>query len=439
MKARVGNSETGSFRKEFIPRIQHHVGEVRKGGWSVLLRKARAFLGMALLMLMRLVLLPLLPMILIEWALRPWMLIRFGPLISRHIGGFAGNTEMYLCRRDAGMDEQRAFDVFYHRGRPSNQQLQKMWERILHVSPLARPMHFLNRNLPGGRSHIIPWPYYGERDVHGLLPRTPVHLSFTPEEERLGQEALRALGIPEGAPFICFHARDSGYYQRATPKEYFRRADFRDSTVHNHVPAAEEMTRRGYFAVRMGAFVKEALTTTNPKVIDYAARSRGDFMDIYLCAKCYFYIGDQTGLQLVPSIFRKPMACVNGIPLEHVPTWSPYNLFIPKKLWVRQEKRFFTFHELFDMQPDGIRLSDLRRTEEYEQLGIEPVENTPQEIMALAVEMDERLKGTWPTTEEDERLQKCFWSLFKASEENHGIIFARIGAEFLRQNQELLD
>ena len=45
------------------------------------------------------------------------------------------------------------------------------------------------------------------------------------------------------------------------------------------------------------------------------------------------------------------------------------------------------------------------RSEQYERLGVRVVENTPQEIAALAVKMDERLKGTWQVTDDDEELQ----------------------------------
>jgi len=111
-------------------------------------------------------------------------------------------------------------------------------------------------------------------------------------------------------------------------------------------------------------------------------------------------------------------------------------LIIPKKLWSREERRFLGF---FDR-----RVVNLYRSEQYEQLGIEPVENIPEEITALAVEMDERLQGTWQTTKEDEELQRRFWSQFRPSivlnpSERQGIIVSRIGAEFLRQNRELLD
>lgn len=54
------------------------------------------------------------------------------------------------------------------------------------------------------------------------------------------------------------------------------------------------------------------------------------------------------------------------------------------------------------------------------------------------MEMDERLNGAWRTTDQDEELQKRFWSLFPTSELN-GVFLSRIGTEFLRQNRELLN
>ena len=78
------------------------------------------------------------------------------------------------------------------------------------------------------------------------------------------------------------------------------------------------------------------------------------------------------------------------------------------------------------------------RTEEYEKAGIELLENTPQEILDACIEMDERLKGTWNTTEEDDVLQKAFWDNFKSSDLNV-VMQSRIGAKFLKQNRDLLE
>ena len=73
----------------------------------------------------------------------------------------------------------------------------------------------------------------------------------------------------------------------------------------------------------------------------------------------------------------------------------------------------------------------------YKSAGIELIENTPEEITALALEMDARIDGTWITTDEDEKLQMRFWSIFP---DNHPAKTcpSRIGAEFLRQNRDWL-
>ncbi len=278
---------------------------------------------------------------------------------------------------------------------------------------------------------MVPMP--SDRDLHGLLMRTQVHLSFTPEEERLGQEELLKIGIPDGAPFVCFHARNSAYLKSLYPRLDLGYHNYRDSNIHNCILATEELVRRGYFAVRTGAIVKDSLQTTNPMIIDYATKSRTEFLDIFLGAKCHFYLGAPCGFHAIPMIFRRPLAIVNMIPLEYAPTCGSNYLFIPKKLWLRKENRFLTFREILN---SGV--GRFLRTEQYEQLGIEVIENTPEELTAVAVEMDERLKSKWQTTEEDEELQRRFWALFKPSDLNQ-IFVSRIGTEFLRQNRKLLE
>ena len=64
---------------------------------------------------------------------------------------------------------------------------------------------------------------------------------------------------------------------------------------------------------------------------------------------------------------------------------------------------------------------------------IELIDNTPEEIKTISVEMDERLKGTWVTNEEDEEMQLRFKSLFKPNNIN-SIIKCRVGRDFLREN-----
>ena len=306
-------------------RFARLIREMREGDWAALRRKARTILCLPLSV----------PVVLLVRALRPHVLIRFGSLWGERIGRWV-NVEMYLCRREALPPGRRTVDLFYHRSTVCNQQLKIMWERALRVHPFARELDVVNRLIPGGDAHECSLPFY--RDTQGFFRRMPGHFAFTPEEEQRGRAALQELGIPESAPFVGFHSRDSAYLDAAapeTPETDWRYHDYRDSSIQHYLPAAEELTRRGYFAIRMGAIVKEPLRSANPMIIDYAMKGRTDFLDIYLGATCRFFLGNTAGIYAVPDAFRRPIAYANYIPLEYAHTWGDGSLFIPKKLWLR--------------------------------------------------------------------------------------------------------
>ena len=90
-----------------------------------------------------------------------------------------------------------------------------------------------------------------------------------------------------------------------------------------------------------------------------------------------------------------------------------------------------TFSEIMNLDFGGRNTNDI-----FAELGLEVIENTPDEIRAVSIEMDERLNGTWETTEEDEELQQKFWTLFGPNKLKSPDL--RIGAEFLHRHRELL-
>ena len=370
------------------------------------------------------------PAVLVVAVLRPVVLVRFGPLKVARLGHLSLNTELYQCELDAGVHGKRWLNFFYSSSTISNQQLLRMWGRTLHIHPFARYIDRINRRLPGGAVHRIVLPT--DRDERQLLRRTRPHISFTAEELDSGRKALSALGVPEGEPFICFHSRDSAYLNTLVPGHDWSYHDYRDTEIGNFLPAAEEMGRRGYYALRMGAVVKETVVSDSPRVIDYASKGRSDFMDIYLLANCRFFLCSSSGLMGVANTFRVPLAYAGEVPLEYEPR-GKRDLFIPKKLWLRNEKRFLTFREIVESGAGRFLRGD-----EFEALGLELVENSKDDVMALAVEMDERLEGKWDTTDEDADLHQRYWALFDETTLCYNSP-SRIGAAFLRQNRNLLD
>jgi putative glycosyltransferase (TIGR04372 family) len=411
--------------------IKEQIRQMHQEGIACFLKKVRVLCQKSFIAVLTLL---AIPFVLIVRIIKPFVLVRFGALFSSRIGHFAANTEVYLCECDAGMHGDNFLDIFYHVSPICNYQLKKMWDRTLHVFPWARFLDKANCLLPGAKTHIIPMrrDETRDRDIYNLLERSLPHLSFTQQEEEFGKSELHRIGVADTDSFVCFHARDPEYLNAAFERGYWNYHDYRDSNIQNYIPAAEELVRRGYFSIRMGAVVKEKINVDNPRIIDYATKHRTDFLDIYLGARCKFFICDTAGIYAIPEIFRIPIAWVNFIPLEHIPSWSKKQLFIPKKMFLIRERRFLTFREILDSG-----LGRFCGPEYYKNIGLEIVENTPEEILDLVIEMDERLKGSWQQNAEDEDLQNEFWKLFKPSNLNSAF-FSRIGTKFLRQNQELL-
>ena len=384
------------------------------------------------------------PLVLTTRLIRPWLLVRWGNLYSLRIGHFAANTELYLCERDAGIDipRQRHVDIFSLEPPVCNQQLAKMWKRVLCVWPfwITAPIHRANRLIPGGAAHEIGNPNHSDRDVHNLLDHFPSHLRFTPEEEDRGEAGLRMMGIPAGATFVCLIARDSAYLNAHIPGDWDYH-NYRDTNIQNYVLAAEELADRGYFVVRMGANVREAINSDHSRVIDYAANGmRSDFMDIYLGAKCEFCISGVSGFEAVPLIFRRPIASVNMVPLGLLFTFWSQLIGITRHYYSLKKNRELTLGEIF-ANGAGYYL----HTADYETEGIQLIENTREELRDVAIEMAERLRGTWRYQKDDEALQQRFWEIFPVGTKTangralHGEIRARIGAAFLRNNREWLE
>ena len=305
-----------------------------------------------------------------------------------------------------------------------------------------QPVNVATDHVPGGSIHQA-WSSQADRDVHNLLDRTSTRLQFTAEEDAWGQAQLRAMGIPLHAPFVCLIVRDSAfeesiqYRPAATPNVH----TYRNCDIQNFVLASEELARRGYWVIRMGAKVHEAIRSRYPMIVDYATKGiRTDFMDVYLGATCTFCLSTGTGWDDIPTMFRRPMAFVSHSPLADLNTSSERFLSLAKRYHSLRLNRELTLSEIV---ASGVAMAF--EDEFYRAADVRLVESTPEEIRDLAVEKAERLDGTWRPEARDAALQARFWALFPRHLPDpyngaplHGVIRGCYGAVFLRNNPEWL-
>jgi len=399
----------------------------REARWQMVIRALWYFSlyrpAVALATLLRPVVEPLLR------RLRPHPRLRFGLLRHDRIGHLALNTELLLRRqrREGRSSKERV--VLLSKGPPANYQLLQMITRRITVrrsEALADALRVALCNSPVWADlpmYTNEYPEWNNLDTE---------LAFTAEEEQRGHALLASMGIEPGSPFVCFHARDARYLETVQKDQAggWRYHDYRDCQIENYLPSANFLAAQGIVAIRMGHLVQSTLPNPrSARIIDYANDCRSDFGDVYLPARCKFFLGNTAGLCLLPSVFKRPCAAANSI--GHIPLLES-DLFIVKKLWHIADRRFLRFGEVIELGAD-----EWLRSERYAHAGLEVVENTADEILDLTKEINDRIDGVWVANEEDEEMQRRYRALFPPGHRCYGFP-CRIGAAFLRQHRALL-
>ncbi len=376
----------------------------------------------------------------------PIVLVRVGWLFSSRIGNLARWPEIYLCRRDAGVGfpRKRIVDVWFHSSVPSNNFLAEMWKPELHIGPrwVFRRVDWLERHLPHTGKYLQPQSWEFEDDLGCHISTTPAHLKFSNAEIARGLNELEYLGIPSGAKYVCFIVRDSAYLAQHRPCEDWSFYKYRDGRIEDYMLAAQKLTEKGYFVVRMGATTETRLRSENKMIIDYAFyENRNEFLDIYLGAHCEFAVGTGVGLEEIPVILRRPV-CYTGVINWKVSLSRGY-LMVGKKYFNEKTNKFLSLRRILEFEAKSDFSMDKNC---YESSGIIPQHNSPQEIADLVLEMESRVSRHWTDPPDSVELQSRFWKVLNDAglelttrkgcgiSDGPGISF--VGYEFLKSNQD---
>jgi len=256
--------------------------------------------------------------------------------------------------------------------------------------------------------------------------RSPL-ISLSDYDYKRGWTCLESLGVPKNAWFVCLHVREPGYAGEIENSL----ASHRNAEINTYLLAVKTIIERGGWVIRMGNYSMKPLPAIK-NVIDYANSSiRSDWMDVFLCSQCRFFLGTTSGLFLLSYVFGVPCALANFVPMETRPL-SQNDLFIPKLMWSLKEKRYLTFSESL-AHPIG----HCENSELFDSLGIKVIDNTQEEINELVVEMLECLNGKLRYTDEDEQLQNRFLILSNQNKGFEGSV-SRIGKDFLLRYARLM-
>lgn len=262
-------------------------------------------------------------------------------------------------------------------------------------------------------------------EVNSRWRSRPPILHLSNGDLTFSESELVNLGVPKDRWFACIHVREAGFsrYDDATHA-------YRNAEPGALLGAIEEIRKKGGICVRMG----DKSNTPMPNIdglIDYAFSDfRSARMDVILCAKAKFFLGNTSGISFLSSIFGVPSLLVNMIPTSAV-AYLCCDLSIPKLIYDRKKDRLLTFSEVFE---SGI--ANFRYTKLFERLDLAPIDNSSEEIAKATVEMIDKIdRGSATACRSD--LQKHFSSYFKEGDYGNSACSSTADS-FLRTYEYLL-
>ncbi|MDO8675137.1 MAG: TIGR04372 family glycosyltransferase [Candidatus Omnitrophota bacterium] len=261
--------------------------------------------------------------------------------------------------------------------------------------------------------------------------KRPALLKLSDDDFVKGWKRLSSLGVPNHAWFVCLHVRESGWNDNS------HAGNFRNADIKTYVPAIKAIVDAGGWVVRMGDLGMTPLPPMD-HVIDYAhSDAKSDWMDIFLCSQCRFLVGTSSGVHTISLVFGVPVVMTNCLPAAAMYQFTVNDLFIPRLCLSKDDDHYLSFREL--MCPP---VSMGAEQYVYDRLNLKVMENTPEEIKDIVMEMLMRESGTIQYSQEDGSLQEQFRSLSARCGALYGdddiVVHARMGRDFLRKYAGLL-
>jgi putative glycosyltransferase (TIGR04372 family) len=289
------------------------------------------------------------------------------------ISGVPGS---YLCERlsEAGIEfiEDGRLQPDYDRW--AKRHGKRRWSQLTPAERFAMIDDFWEFEFPDGEV----WGYTHAADKiqkEWERQQRPPILSVTDGERQFMDRALRLLGLPEGAWYVCLHVREPGFHKHWNALY----PSMRDANIDDYLPAIDLIVKSGGWVIRMGDSSMKPLPPI-PGVVDYAhSNLKTPRADILLALGCRFFLGTNSGFATIPAIYGVRCVFSNWLPIG-LPLWPSCDLMMPKLFWDESKGEYLSVEEIF---ATGIAFmqnwSDLPK-------GITLRDNTPDEILDLTAE-----------------------------------------------------
>jgi len=341
----------------------------------------------------------------ILYLLEPFRPVRITHFATERMGHLSGDIHLFRARRFIAGKKDRFFRIFLG-GYPCNQALLNIWKRYLPINDnpwLSTFWHYCKNTLARTRFDL---PETQTTNIHFEYAKFADYPEFTAEEEEQGRELLDKIGIGPTDWFVTFHVRDSAYGRYRFPHLEVQESP-RNGNINDYLMAANAIVNMGGFAIRVGDVTQDPLgCRTTDKIVDYSHDFRSEFGDVYLAAKCRFFLGGPSGLPQLSTIFGVPVAMASMVPVTPHPV-GPDALFAPVRICDRGTGRVLHYREAHELGMFDNREGYQWRDTQYDEEGFDVLQSSPEDIRDLALDMIDQTNDVRPS-DDTARLQNIY-------------------------------
>jgi len=239
--------------------------------------------------------------------------------------------------------------------------------------------------------HVDPITNFGCVTIFPLLP----------SEQKKAHRLLDGIGVSPGE-YFCFHDRNHHYKNSirhlggsddlfTVSSKTFEAA--RNCKKEDFYRPAALLDEKGIKAVRLGVHSEDDVA--QEPVVDSSQSRTDDFVDLALMSYSKFFVGPNSGIWFSARAFNRPVCLINVFPWPWINIPMPKDcLVMPKKLWSTSEKRFLKIEEMVQLET-RTSWKEFYRESIFEELSIEVIANTPEEVTSAILEMNDRLDKNW--------------------------------------------
>ena len=348
--------------------------------------------------------------IIIILVIRPFIKIRFSYQSSERIGDITVPMEVYLSEKKFNK-KNNYLDIFILTNIIANKTYIDLIKKKVIILPntLTYPIYhlilILKRNVKILNDLTFKTKWY---DNNFTIMRTSCNL--VPDENFInrGNKFLESISVPKNAKILCLIVRDSGYLKKKFPNQNWKYHDYRNCKIENYKLAITAAIDKGYYVFRMGQDADKKIFINDPKFIDYSSKYRTDFLDVFLAYKCKLCITTGTGWDSLPAfVFRKPVIFTNFTPVGNMTTYSKNFMFSIKIHYDRVKNKKMNLKEISENPVAYASSSEI-----FESSNIELIENNPEELKDLTLEMIDKLENNFVISDKDLENQNNFWSKY---------------------------